>query len=157
MAIQFLNDSRITGEVGINMASVPNIDLAVDGFVRFYDDLRVNGNTHMDGQLTVLNSTSLSGDLSLNGNDVLTEGGDILDNQDSAGAINSFLMSKGTGNGVRWITVNAASFNAVTSVTTGEPTGSSAIINIVQISKANYTAAETAGTLVTGTAYLIFA
>jgi hypothetical protein len=151
MAIQFLNGPRITGEMGINMAPVPGIDLVVDGFVRFYDGFRVNGNTQIDGEL------SLGLDLSLNGNDVLTEGGDIIDNNSSAGAVNSFLMSKGTGNGVRWIAVNAASFNAVTSVTTGEPTGSSTITNIVQISKANYQAADTAGTLVTGTAYLIFA
>lgn len=157
MAIQFLNDSRVTGRLGINMAPVSGIDLAVDGFVRFYDELRVNGNTQMDGELSVLNSTSLSGDLSLNGNDILTEGGDILDNNDSAGAVNSLLSSKGTGNGVRWIPVTAATFGAVTSVTTGEPTGSSAIINIVQISKSNYDAADQAGTLVTGTAYLIFA
>jgi hypothetical protein len=162
MAIQFLNDSRITGAVGINMAPTAGIDLAVDGFVRLYDGFRVNGNTTMDGTLSVLqntslSATSLSGDLSMNGNDIGTEGGDILDNTDSAGAINSFLMSKGAGNGVRWIPVSAASFNAVTSVTTGEPTGSSAITNIVQISKSNYTAADNAGTLVTGTAYLIFA
>ena len=151
MAIQFLNDSRITGEVGINMAPAAGIDLAVDGFVRLYDELRVNGNTQMDGELSVLNSTSLSGDLSMNGNDILTEGGDILDNTDSAGAVNSFLMSKGTGNGVRWIAVSAASFNAVTSVTSGEPSGSDQVINIVSLSLTEYNN----GTKVATTLYII--
>ncbi len=140
-----------TGNVGIGMASVAGIDLAVDGFVRLYDELRVNGNTQMDGELSVLNSTSLSGDLSMNGNDILTEGGDILDNTDLAGAINSFLMSKGTGNGVRWIPVNAASFSAVTSVTTGEPSGSDSVINIVSLTQAEYDA----GTPVATTLYII--
>ena len=139
------------GNVGIGMASVAGIDLAVDGFVRLYDELRVNGNTQMDGELSVLNSTSLSGDLSMNGNDILTEGGDFLDNTDSAGALNSFLMSKGTGNGVRWIPVNAASFDAVTSVTTGEPSGSDSVINIVSLTQAEYDA----GTPVATTLYII--
>jgi hypothetical protein len=151
MAIQFLNDSRITGAVGINMAPAGGIDLAVDGFVRLYDDLRVNGNTQMDGELSVLNSTSLNGDLSLNGNDILTEGGDFLDNTDSAGAINSFLMSKGAGDGVRWITVSAASLNAVTSVTSGEPSGSDQVINIVSLSQTEYNN----GTKVATTLYII--
>ena len=139
------------GNVGIGMASVAGIDLAVDGFVRLYDGFRVNGNTQMDGELSVVGSTSLSGDLSMNGNDILTEGGDILDNDDSAGALNSFLMSKGTGNGVRWIPVNAASFSAVTSVTTGEPSGSDSVINIVSLTQAEYDA----GTPVATTLYII--
>ena len=144
------------GAVGIGMASVSGMDLAVDGFVRLYDGFRVNGNTTMDGTLSVLqntslSATSLSGDLSMNGNDILTEGGDILDNTDSAGAINSFLMSKGTGNGVRWIPVNAASFSAVTSVTTGEPSGSDSVINIVSLTQAEYDA----GTPVATTLYII--
>jgi len=139
------------GNVGIGMASVAGIDLAVDGFVRLYDELRVNGNTQMDGALSVLLSTSLSGDLTLNGNDIYTDGGDILDNNDSAGALNSFLMSKGTGNGVRWIPVNAASFSAVTSVTTGEPSGSDSVINIVSLTQAEYDA----GTPVATTLYII--
>ena len=151
MAIQFLNDSRITGAVGINMAPAAGIDLAVDGFVRLYDELRVNGNTQMDGELSVLNSTSLSGYLSMNGNDILTEGGDILDNEDSAGAVNSFLMSKGAGDGVRWIAVSAASFNAVTSVTSGEPSGSDQVINIVSLSQTEYNN----GTKVATTLYII--
>ena len=133
------------------MASVAGIDLAVDGFVRLYDGFRVNGNTQMDGALSVLLSTSLSGDLTLNGNDIYTDGGDILDNDDSAGALNSFLMSKGTGNGVRWIPVNAASFSAVTSVTTGEPSGSDSVINIVSLTQAEYDA----GTPVATTLYII--
>jgi hypothetical protein len=139
------------GNVGIGMASVAGIDLAVDGFVRLYDELRVNGNTQMDGELSVLNSTSLNGDLTLNGNDIYTDGGDVIDNTDSAGAVNSFLMSKGTGNGVRWIPVNAASFSAVTSVTTGEPSGSDSVINIVSLTQAEYDA----GTPVATTLYII--
>jgi len=105
----------------------------------------------MDGELSVLDSTSLSGDLSLNGNDILTEGGDILDNTDSAGAVNSLLSSKGTGNGVRWIPVTAATFGAVTSVTTGEPSGSDSLINIVSLTQAEYDA----GTPVATTLYII--
>ena len=139
------------GNVGIGMASVAGIDLAVDGLVRFYNEFRVNGNTQIDGELSVLDSTSLSGDLSLNGNDILTEGGDILDNTDSAGAVNSFLISKGTGNGVRWVPVTAASFDAVTSVTSGEPTGSDSLINIVSLTQAEYDA----GTPVATTLYII--
>ena len=139
------------GNVGIGMASVAGIDLAVDGFVRLYDGFRVNGNTQMDGELSVLDSTSLSGDLSLNGNDILTEGGDILDNTDSAGAVNSFLISKGTGNGIRWVPVTAATFDAVTSVTSGEPTGSDSLINIVSLTQAEYDA----GTPVATTLYII--
>ena len=145
------------GNVGIGMASVVGIDLAVDGFVRLYNELRVNDNTSLDGELSVLGSATLNADVSMNGSDIYTDGGDIIDNNDTAGAVNSFLMSKGAGNGVRWIPVNAASFSAVTSLTTGEPTGSATITNIVKISKANYDAADTAGTLVVGTAYLIFA
>ncbi len=145
------------GNVGIGMASVGTIDLAVDGFVRFYDELRVNGNTQIDAELSVLGDTSLSGDLSLNGNDVLTEGGDIFDNTDSTGTTSQILVSKGAGNGVRWQTISASAIDAVTSVTTGEPSGSAAIINIVQISKSDYDTAEAAGNLVTGTAYLIYA
>jgi hypothetical protein len=140
------------GNVGIGMASVSTIDLAVDGFVRFYDGFRVNANTQLDGELSVLSDTSLSGDLSMNSNDILTEGGDIFDNNDGPGTTNQILGSKGSGNGVRWI-----DFPGLVSDITGEPTGSAAILNIVQISKANYDAADTAGTLVTGTAYLIFA
>jgi len=139
------------GNVGIGMASVAGIDLAVDGFVRLYDGFRVNGNTQMDGELSVLDSTSLSGDLSLNGNDILTEGGDILDSTDSAGAVNSFLISKGTGNGIRWVPVTAATFDAVTSVTTGEPSGSDSLINIVSLTQAEYDA----GTPVATTLYII--
>ena len=139
------------GNVGIGMASVAGIDLAVDGLVRFYNQLRVNSNTQMDGELSVLDSTSLSGDLSLNGNDILTEGGDILDSTDSAGAVNSFLISKGTGNGIRWVPVTAATFDAVTSVTTGEPSGSDSLINIVSLTQAEYDA----GTPVATTLYII--
>ena len=91
------------GNVGIGMASVAGIDLAVDGLVRLYDGFRVNGNTQMDGELNVLGSTSLSGDLSLNGNDVLTEGGDILDKNDSTGTSGQVLSSGGSGGGVDWI------------------------------------------------------
>ncbi len=138
MAIQFLNDSRVTGRLGINMAPVTGIDLAVDGFVRFYDELRVNGNTQMDGELSVSLDTSLGGELSLNGNDILTEGGDIKDNTDSAGAVNSFLISKGTGNGVRWVPVTAATFDAVTSDTTEGGSGSVVIGNMVKISQTDY-------------------
>ncbi len=120
------------------MAPVTGIDLAVDGFVRFYDGLRVNGNTQMDGELSVLLDTSLSGDLSLNGNDILTGGGDIKDNSNSPGLNNSFLISKGEGNGVRWVPVTAASFGAVTSDTTEGGSGSVVIGNMVKISQTDY-------------------
>lgn len=127
------------GNVGIGMASVAGLDLVVDGFVRFYNEFRVNGNTQMDGELSVLLDTSLSGDLSMNGNDIGTEGGDILDNTDSSGAVNSFLISKGAGNGVRWVPVTASSFDAVTSDISEGGSGSVVIGNMVKISQTDYT------------------
>jgi len=140
------------GNVGIGMASEAALDLAVEGGVRFYDDLRVNGNTQIDGDLTMIGAIEAGDELTMGGNDILTEGGDFYDNNSSAGTLDQILGSKGAGNGVRWIT-----FPGLVSTITGEPTGSASISNIVQISKANYDAADTAGTLVTGTAYLIFA
>ncbi len=147
------------GNVGIGMASISSLDLAVDGDVRFYSTARFNGDVQMDADLNMV-----AGDIDLNANNLLMNDGDIwmdsgqiYDNQDQPGTNQQFLISKGVGNGVRWQTLSAGNIDAVTSTTTGEPTGSSAIINIVQISKTNYDAAETAGTLVTGTAYLIYA
>jgi hypothetical protein len=140
------------GNVGIGMASGSTIDLVVAGAVRFYDELRVNGNVDMDGTLSVVGAIEAGDELTMGGNDILTEGGGIKDNNSSAGTNNQILGSKGSGNGIRWV-----DFPGLISTITGEPTGSSTISNIVQISKANYDAADTAGTLVTGTAYLIFA
>ena len=140
------------GNVGIGMASGSTIDLVVAGTVRFYDELRVNGNVDMDGTLSVVGAIEAGDELTMGGNDILTEGGGIKDNNSSAGTNNQILGSKGSGNGIRWV-----DFPGLISTITGEPTGSSSISNIVQISKANYDAADTAGTLVTGTAYLIFA
>jgi hypothetical protein len=140
------------GNVGIGMASGSTIDLVVAGTVRFYDELRVNGNVDMDGTLSVVGAIEAGDELTMGGNDILTEGGGIKDNNSSAGTNNQILGSKGSGNGIRWV-----DFPGLISTITGEPTGSSTISNIVQISKANYDAADTAGTLVTGTAYLIFA
>jgi hypothetical protein len=140
------------GNVGIGMASGVSIDLVVAGTVRFYDELRVNGNVDMDGTLSVVGAIEAGDELTMGGNDILTEGGGIKDNNSSAGTNNQILGSKGSGNGIRWV-----DFPGLISTITGEPTGSSTISNIVQISKANYDAADTAGTLVTGTAYLIFA
>ncbi len=147
------------GGVGIGRASEALFDLVVDGLSRFYNDVRVSANLDVDGDLNML-----GGDIDLNGNNLLMNDGDIemssgniYDNNDVAGTNSQILVSKGAGNGVRWQTITAGNLNAVTSVTTGEPSGSSTINNIVQISKTNYDAAETAGTLVTGTAYLIYA
>ena len=140
------------GNVGIGMASGSTIDLVVAGTVRFYDELRVNGNVDMDGTLSVVGAIEAGDELTMGGNDILTEGGGIKDNNSSAGTNNQILGSKGSGNGIRWV-----DFPGLISTITGEPTGSSSISNIVQISKANYDAADTAGTLVVGTAYLIFA
>lgn len=157
------NGITYTGAVGINTASQSGFKLVVGGKSRFYGETRVSANLDVDLDLDVLGDAFIGGDLSaggeiqLNGNDILTEGGDILDVNDQSGANESLLQSNGSGGGVQWKTINAASFSAVTSVTTGEPSGSSTIINIVQISKTDYDTADGAGTLVAGTAYLIYA
>ena len=47
-----------------------------------------------------------------------------------------------------------AEVNTINSTTTGEPTGSAVVPNIVTISQANYDAAVTAGTIVSTTFYV---
>jgi len=141
------------GGVGIGIASESSFDLAVNGFAKFYSDVTLESDLNMVAGDIDLNANNLL----MNDGDIWMDSGQIYDNNDQPGTNQQFLVSKGVGNGVRWQTLVAGNIDAVTSTTTGEPTGSAAIINIVQISKTNYDAAESAGTLVTGTAYLIYA
>jgi|14BtaG_2_1085337.scaffolds.fasta_scaffold77293_2 hypothetical protein len=69
----------------------------------------------------------------------------------SQGADGQVLTS--TGSGVAW--EDLPSSGGITSTTSGEPSGSSTITNIVQIDLSDYNTAANNGNLVTGTVYLI--
>lgn len=130
MAIQFLNDVQVNGEVGIGAAPQATIDLRVGGFARFNGDVRFDGDVQCaGGDLTVANS--------------------LKDTNNATGTSGQILSSEGAGGGVEWIDAG------VKSSTTGEPTGSSTVTNIVQIDQIDYNTAAGNGTLVTGTVYLI--
>ena len=58
-----------------------------------------------------------------------------------------------TGSGIAW--EDLPSSGGITSTTSGEPSGSSTITNIVQIDLSDYNTAAGNGNLVTGTVYLI--
>jgi hypothetical protein len=124
------------------------------------------------GSGTVTSITATSGALGgLTGGTITTSGSIALDysgNNNFIFASNSQLTSTedddilaivdvSAGRQVKYIEKSDLLEDQVTSVTTGEPFGSSTITNIVQISKTNYDNADQAGNLVTGTAYLIFA
>jgi len=112
-----------------------------------------NGITYTAGNVGIGTASQAALDLAVNGdarfNSNLRLDGSFLDVNGATGTSGQVLSSEGAGGGVEWIDAG------VTSTTTGEPTGSSTVTNIVQISQANYNSAVSAGTLVTGTVYLI--
>jgi hypothetical protein len=112
-----------------------------------------NGITYTAGNVGIGIASQAALDLAVNGdarfNSNLRLDGSFLDVNGATGTSGQILSSEGAGGGVEWIDAG------VTSTTTGEPTGSSTVTNIVQISQANYNTAVSAGTLVTGTVYLI--
>jgi hypothetical protein len=126
MAIQFLNDVRVSGEVGIGADPLANTDLRVGGLARFNGDVRFDGDVQIaGGDLTVSNS--------------------LKDTNSATGTSGQILSSEGAGGGVEWIDAG------VKSSTSGEPSGSDSVINIVSLTQAEYDA----GTPVATTLYII--
>ena len=114
------------GNVGIGAASQANTDLRVGGFARFNGDVRFDGEVQCAGaDLVVSNS--------------------ILDVNGVSGTSGQILSSEGSGGGVEWIDAG------VKSSTSGEPSGSDSVINIVSLTQAEYDA----GTPVATTLYII--
>lgn len=126
MAIQFLNDARFNGEVGIGAAPQANVDLRVGGFARFNGDVRFDADVQcVGGDLTVSNS--------------------LKDTNNATGTSGQILSSEGAGGGVEWIDAG------LKSSTSGEPSGSDSVINIVSLTQAEYDN----GTPVATTLYII--
>ena len=75
----------------------------------------------------------------------LTVANSLKDTNNATGTSGQILSSEGAGGGVEWIDAG------VKSSTTGEPTGSDSIINIVSLTQAEYNA----GTPVATTLYII--
>jgi len=111
MAIQFLNDVRVSGEVGIGAAPLAGFDLRVGGLSRFNGDARFDGDVSCAG-----------GDLILSNS--------LKDVNSAAGTSGQILSSEGAGGGVEWIDAG------VKSSTSGEPSGSDQVINMVSLSQA---------------------
>ena len=126
MAIQFLNNVQVNGDVGIGAAPLANTDLRVGGLARFNGDVRFDGDVQCAG-----------GDLIV--------GNSLLDVNSATGTAGQILSSEGAGAGVEWIDAG------VKSSTTGEPSGSDSVINIVSLTQAEYDA----GTPVATTLYII--
>ena len=114
------------GNVGIGTASQAALDLAVNGDARFNSAVRFDGNVDCAG-----------GDLVV--------GNSIKDTNSAVGTAGQVLSSEGAGGGVEWVDAG------VKSSTTGEPSGSDSIINIVSLTQAEYDA----GTPVSTTLYII--
>ena len=114
------------GGVGIGGASVSGFDLRVYGLSRFNSDVRFDGNVSCAG-----------GDLELSNS--------LKDVNSATGTSGQVLSSEGAGGGVEWIDAG------VKSTTTGEPSGSDSVINIVSLTQAEYDA----GTPVATTLYII--
>ncbi len=114
------------GNVGIGTASQAALDLAVNGDARFNSNVRFDGDVDCAG-----------GDLSV--------GNSLKDVNASVGTAGQILSSEGAGGGVEWVDAG------VKSSTTGEPSGSDSIINIVSLTQAEYDA----GTPVSTTLYII--
>ena len=114
------------GNVGIGTASQASLDLAVNGAARFNSDVRFDGDVQCaGGDLTVANS--------------------LKDVNNATGTSGQILSSEGAGGGVEWIDAG------VKSSTSGEPSGSDSVINIVSLTQAEYDA----GTPVATTLYII--
>jgi hypothetical protein len=114
------------GNVGIGTASQASLDLAVSGNARFNSDVRFDGAVECAG-----------GDLLV--------GNSLKDTNNATGTAGQILSSEGAGGGVEWIDAG------VKSSTTGEPSGSDSVINIVSLTQAEYDA----GTPVATTLYII--
>jgi len=114
------------GNVGIGAASQANTDLRVGGFARFNGDVRFDGDVQCAG-----------GDLIVNNS--------LKDVNSATGTSGQILSSEGSGGGVEWIDAG------VKSSTSGEPSGSDSVINIVSLTQAEYNA----GTPVATTLYII--
>jgi len=114
------------GNVGIGGASTSGEDLRVYGLARFNGDVR------------------LDGDVSVAGGDLIVSNS-LLDVNSATGTSGQILSSEGAGGGVEWIDAG------VKSSTSGEPSGSDSVINIVSLTQAEYDA----GTPVATTLYII--
>jgi len=114
------------GNVGIGAASQASTDLRVGGFARFNGDVRFDGDVQCAG-----------GDLIVNNS--------LKDVNSATGTSGQILSSEGAGGGVEWIDAG------VKSSTSGEPSGSDSVINIVSLTQAEYDA----GTPVATTLYII--
>jgi hypothetical protein len=114
------------GNVGIGTASQASLDLAVGGAARFNSDVRFDADVQCaGGDLIVSNS--------------------LKDVNSATGTSGQILSSEGAGGGVEWIDAG------VKSSTSGEPSGSDSVINIVSLTQAEYDA----GTPVATTLYII--
>ena len=114
------------GNVGIGAASEASTDLRVGGFARFNGDVRFDGDVQCAG-----------GDLIVNNS--------LKDVNSATGTSGQILSSEGAGGGVEWIDAG------VKSSTSGEPSGSDSVINIVSLTQAEYDA----GTPLATTLYII--
>ena len=114
------------GNVGIGGASTTGEDLRVYGFARFNGDVRLDGEVSCAGGNLVVNNS-------------------LLDVNGVSGTSGQILSSEGSGGGVEWIDAG------VKSSTSGEPSGSDSVINIVSLTQAEYDA----GTPVATTLYII--
>jgi hypothetical protein len=149
MAIEFYDslnidsndDSYFLGDVGIKISS-PSATLEVNG------SFRAGGSGGASSEFEVEGGGDIIARALLKCEDNIELDAGLVDDQNSTGSNNYILKS--TGSAVRWIT-----FPGVTSTTTGEPSGSSTITNIVQIDLSDYNTAAGNGNLVTGTVYLI--
>lgn len=108
-----------------------------------------NGITYTAGNVGIGTASQAALDLAVNGdarfNSNLRLDGSFLDVNGATGTSGQILSSEGAGGGVEWIDAG------VKSSTTGEPSGSDSVINIVSLTQAEYDA----GTPVATTLYII--
>lgn len=134
------DDSYFLGSVGIG-TTTPSAKLEVNGGF-------MAGGGGSNSEFEVEGGGDIIARAPLKCEDDIELSASLYDETGSPGSSNYILKS--TGSSVRWIT-----FPGVTSVTTGEPSGSATVSNIVQIDQTDYNTAAGNGTLVAGTVYLI--